>query len=147
MAFCSACGAQVADGSTTCSKCGKSMSQSVGGGAAAAPAPAVQSGGLQTNVAGLLAYLFWIPAIIFLVVEPYNKDKVLRFHSFQSLFLGLATMVIYTVLTVTVIGLLLVPFVGLAHMILAIVAAVKAYQGQKFMIPVIGSIAEKQANG
>ena len=145
MAFCSGCGAQMADGTVACLSCGKAAGQSVGGGAAAATAPAA-SGGLQTNVAGLLAYLFWIPAIIFLVVEPYNKDRTLRFHSFQSLFLGVGTMVLYTVLTVTVIGLLLVPFIGLAHMILAIVAAVKAYQGQKFMIPVIGPLAEKQAN-
>ncbi len=135
----------MADGTVACLSCGKAAGQSVGGGAAAATAPAA-SGGLQTNVAGLLAYLFWIPAIIFLVVEPYNKDRTLRFHSFQSLFLGVGTMVLYTVLTVTVIGLLLVPFIGLAHMILAIVAAVKAYQGQKFMIPVIGPLAEKQAN-
>ncbi len=135
----------MADGTVACLSCGKAAGQSVGGGAAAAPAPAA-TGGLQTNVAGLLAYLFWIPAIIFLVVEPYNKDRTLRFHSFQSLFLGVGTMVLYTVLTVTVIGLLLVPFIGLAHMILAIVAAVKAYQGQKFMIPVIGPLAEKQAN-
>ncbi len=144
MAFCSGCGAQVADGAATCAKCGKAMGQSMGGGAAAAPAQA--TGGLDTNVAGLLAYLFWIPAIIFLLVEPYKNDKLLRFHSFQSLFLGIATMVIYTVLTVTVIGILLVPFVGLAHMILAIIAAVKAYQGQKFNIPVLAGIAEKQAN-
>jgi uncharacterized membrane protein len=104
------------------------------------------SSGLSTNVAGLLAYLFWIPAIIFLVVEPYNKDRLLRFHSFQSLFLGIATMVIYTILSITFIGLILVPFVMLAHLILAIVGAVKAYQGQKFNIPVLAGLAEKQAN-
>jgi uncharacterized membrane protein len=141
--FCSACGGQMADGATTCPACGKSVS--TGGGAAAQMAPA-QSGGLTTNVAGLLAYLLWIPAIIFLVMEPYNKDKLLRFHCFQSLFLGIASIVIYTILSITVIGLILVPFVMLAYWILAIVGAVKAYQGQKFNIPVLAGIAEKQAN-
>jgi uncharacterized membrane protein len=62
------------------------------------------------------------------------------------LFLGIASIVIYTILSITVIGLILVPFVMLAYWILAIVGAVKAYQGQKFNIPVLAGIAEKQAN-
>lgn len=143
--FCSACGGQMADGATTCPGCGKTVG--VGGGTAAKMAPAATaSSGLSTNVAGLLAYLFWIPAILFLVMEPYNKDRMLRFHSFQALFLGIATMVVYTVLSITIIGLILVPFVMLAHLVLVIIGAVKAYQGQKFNIPGIAGFAEKQAN-
>ena len=143
MAFCSGCGAQLADGATVCAACGKG--QSVGGGAAAAPA-AAHSGGLQDNIAGLLAYLF-IPAIIFLVMEPYNKNKFIRFHSFQGLFLGLVSFVGHIILSfIPFIGWALIPLFSLAIFILAIVGMVKAYGNQKWKIPVIGDMAEKQAD-
>jgi uncharacterized membrane protein len=143
MAFCSGCGAQMADGATVCAACGKG--QSVGGGAAAAPA-ASQSGGLADNIAGLLAYLF-IPAIIFLVMEPYNKNKFIRFHAFQGLFLGLTSIAGHIVLgIIPVVGWFLLPFFSLAIFIIAVIGAVKAYGNQKWMIPVIGPMAETQAN-
>jgi uncharacterized membrane protein len=135
--FCSGCGAQMADGATVCAACGKSQ--------VAAPAAAPATSGLNDNVAGLLAYLF-IPAIIFLVMEPFNRNPFVRFHAFQGLFLGLVHIVGHTVLTITVVGILLVPFFGLAILVLGIVAAVKAYQGQKWQIPVIGPMAQKQAD-
>lgn len=80
MAFCNMCGTQIADGTTTCAACS---------GRAAAP-PAVTGSGLTDNVAGMLAYVTIIPAIIFLVVEPYNKSRFVRFHSFQCIFLCIA---------------------------------------------------------
>jgi uncharacterized membrane protein len=144
MAFCAGCGAQMADGATVCAACGKG--QSVGGGTAAAPAPVAQSSGLNDNVAGLLAYLF-IPAIIFLVVEPFNKNKFVRFHSFQGLFLGGVSIVGHIVLTIIpIIGWIILPFFSLAIFVIAIIAAVKAFQNQKWNIPVIGPMAQKQAD-
>ena len=149
MAFCSGCGAQMTDGAVTCAACGKTQSTSVGGGAAAAAAPAqssTQSSGLNDNVAGLLAYLF-IPAIIFLVVEPFNKNKFVRFHAFQGLFLGLVSIVGHMVLTlIPVIGWIILPFFSLAIFVVAVVAAIKALQNSKWMIPVIGEMAQKQAD-
>jgi hypothetical protein len=65
MAFCNMCGAQIADGTTTCPACS----------GRAAVAPAVTAPGLADNVAGMLAYVTIIPAIIFLVLEPYNTIR------------------------------------------------------------------------
>lgn len=144
MAFCAGCGAQMADGATVCAACGKG--QSVGGGAAAAPAPSAQSSGLNDNVAGLLAY-FFIPAIIFLLVEPFNKNKFVRFHAFQGLFLGLVSFVGHLVLGfIPIIGWVIIPFFSLAILVVAIIGAVKAFQNQKWSIPVIGPMAQKQAD-
>jgi uncharacterized membrane protein len=40
-------------------------------------------------VASALCYVpLLITGIIFLVLEPYNKKPVIRFHAFQSIFLG-----------------------------------------------------------
>ena len=108
--------------------------------------PTVSGGGLNPNVAALLAYLLWIPAILWLVMDPYKKDRFIRFHSFQALFLGLAWFALSIALTVlpTLVWLLLLslPFAAIA---VVIVCAYKAYKNEWFKIPVIGDLAEKQA--
>jgi uncharacterized membrane protein len=153
--FCSSCGAQVADGAAFCPACGKSSTQSTGGGAAAAPAQSQSTaGGLTDNVAGMLAYIpALITGIIFLVVEPYNKRPFVRFHAFQSIFFGIAMTVLW--IAVSILGLvpvlgwatiLLWPILFIGGVIVWIVLLLKANQGQKFKLPIIGDMAEKQAN-
>lgn len=147
MAFCSKCGAQIPDGTTACPACSRSTMS------AAAPVAQGATGGLTDNVAGLLAYLA-IPAIIFLVLEPYNKNRFIRFHSFQSLILFGGAIVVQIALSILA---AIIPFfiiltiplhfiVGLGTFILGIILLLKAYQGQMYKLPVIGDIAEKQAS-
>ena len=163
MAFCSACGTQMADGAAFCPKCGKASAQAAGAGAAPAPtpmvtsAPAVSSEPMAENVAGLLAYLTFIPAIIFLLVEPYNRNRFVRFHSFQCLFtcgavivLDVALAILSSILhLVPVLGWLITaifwPLYGLALLLLWVLLMVKAYQHQMFKLPIVGDMAEKQA--
>jgi uncharacterized membrane protein len=109
--------------------------------------------GLSDNVAGMLAYVTIIPAIIFLVTAPYNKNRFIRFHSFQCLFFCLALIVIsvaFSILTVVpFMALITIPLqmiIGLGSLIVWIVLLLKANQGQMFKLPVIGDLAEKQAN-
>jgi uncharacterized membrane protein len=123
-----------------------------GGGAAPAPA---SGGGLQDNVAGLLVYLIGILAIVFLLIEPYNKNKFVRFHCFQCIFYwvavvaaSIALMILSIILGMVHLGavvLLLYPLFWLAMLIGWIMLMVKAYQGQKWKLPFIGDLAEKQA--
>jgi uncharacterized membrane protein len=100
----------------------------------------------------MLAYITIIPPIIFLVVEPYNKSRFIRFHSFQSIFFNIAWVVVWVVLSVLasipVLGwasMIIWPLVGLGGLVLWVVLLLKAYQGQMFKLPVIGDLAEKQA--
>src|ERR1700759_4328452 len=75
MAFCVHCGTQVAEGVTFCPNCGKAVAQPDAGVAAAAPPPpytAAAGTPIAENVAGMLAYFTIVPAIIFLLIEPYN---------------------------------------------------------------------------
>jgi uncharacterized membrane protein len=162
--FCASCGAQVADTAAFCPGCGKPMTQtnadSAAGsapGAAAAPTPtpvqAAPAGGeLADNVAGMLAYITIIPAIIFLVMEPYNKKPFVRFHAFQCLFIAGAWFALAIVLKILWIipffGLLLLfitPLLGLLFLVAALICLLKAYQGQMWRLPVIGDLAAKQA--
>jgi uncharacterized membrane protein len=41
--------------------------------------------GLSDNAAGGLAYLTIIPAIVFLIVEPFKRSSYVRFHAWQSI--------------------------------------------------------------
>jgi uncharacterized membrane protein len=143
MAFCNMCGAQIADGATTCAACA----------GRAAAAPAAGTGGMTDNVAGMLAYVTIIPAIIFLVVEPYNKSRFVRFHAFQCVFFHVAWIALWFALSIVAhipflgwLTILVWPLVGLAGFIVWIILLLKANQGQMYKLPVIGDMAEKQAN-
>lgn len=116
------------------------------------PSPAAASAGLTDDVASGLAYLTIIPAIIFLVVAPYNTNPKVKFHAWQSIFLGIVGIAADVVLTIIgripflgLIDLLLWPLVGLGIFILALIAMIQAFQGKRFKIPVVGDFAEKQA--
>ena len=122
------------------------------------PPPPTQTGqsGLSDNAAGAIAYLTIIPAIIFLLIEPYNKNSFVRFHSFQSIFLGVVAMVSGIVFLIGVMILtfifpllafvgLLGPLIGLFWLAIFILCIIKASQGARFQIPLIGPLAAKQA--
>jgi uncharacterized membrane protein len=110
--------------------------------------------GLSDNAASGLAYVTIIPAIIFLVVPPFNQKPIVRFHSWQSIFLFIAWIVIdiglHFLARIPFLGwplYFLMPLVGLAFFILWLIVMIKAFNGQRFKIPVVGDFAEKQANG
>jgi len=101
----------------------------------------------------MLAYVTIIPAILFLVLEPYNRSRFIRFHSFQCIFFAIAWTVLWIGLNIIVhipflgwLTILIWPLVGLAGFVIWLVLLLKAYQGQMFKLPVIGDMAEKQAN-
>lgn len=110
-----------------------------------APSQPAQTG-LSDNAAGALAYVTIIPAIIFLIVEPYNKNSFVRFHSWQSIFMGIAGIAVEIVLgVIPVIGWIILPFFALAFLILWIIVLLKALKGERFMVPLIGKFAAQQA--
>ena len=144
MAFCPSCGTQLPEGATACPKC------AAGGPTAGTAAPIA---GLTDNVAGMLAYVTIIPAIVFLVLEPYNKRRFIRFHSFQCIFFAIAWTVLWIGLGfighIPILGwatILLWPLIGLGGLVIWVILVLKAYQGQMFKLPVIGDMAEKQAD-
>jgi uncharacterized membrane protein len=142
MAFCNMCGAQIADGTTTCAACS----------GRAAVVPASSASGMADNVAGMLAYFTIIPAIIFLVLEPYNRSRFVRFHAWQSIFFNVAWWILWIGLRIVVhmpflgfLTLFIWPLVWLAGFIVWIILVIKANQGQMFKLPVIGDLAQQQA--
>jgi len=155
MPYCSACGTKTADNDTFCPACGKSLRDASAAGGP--PVPTSTSGastGLADNVAGLLAYVTIIPAIVFLVLEPYSKRQFVRFHAFQSIFLwvacvaaGIGLSMLGMLPVIRWVALFIWPLLGLAELVIWLLCLLKAYQGQLFKLPVIGDLAEKQAGG
>ena len=128
------------------------------GGGYPPPQQPYQPSGMPNNVAALLCYAFgFITGILFLFLEPYNRDRSIRFHAFQSIFTfgGLfAVQILLSILAniaVRIVGLagllfnLLSLMVGLVGFGLWIFLMVKAYQGEKLSLPIIKPLAEKQA--
>ena len=102
------------------------------------------STGLQPNAAALLSYLAgFVTGIIFFVIEKDNK--FVRFHAMQSLILFGGLFVVQMVLVFTIVLIFLVPILNIVTLILWVVLMVKAYNGEKFKLPVIGDMAEKNA--
>lgn len=103
-------------------------------------------GGLSEHAAGALAYVTIIPAIIFLIVEPYNRSSFVRFHAWQCIFLSIAAFAIHTILVIIpVVGWIMLPFVSFAILILWIIALLRALKGDRWQLPIVGKFAARQA--
>ncbi len=168
MPFCANCGAQVEG--RFCAKCGSAVGDPIPPGAgyqppqsaappsgAAYPPPAPPvAAGLSEKAASALSYVLGIiTGVLFLVLEPYNKSRTVRFHAFQSIFLNVAWFVVwiafsmFTGITGRIMGFWLIgllwPVLGLAWLVLWIYMIVSAYQGKTVSLPIIGPLARKQA--
>lgn len=174
MAFCAQCGSPVEG--KFCAKCGAPIVAT--GGAAVPPGPAPQAGpgyqqqgyaqpgyqpgyqagpapmggAMADNVASALCYVLGlITGIIFLVIAPYNQNRNVRFHAFQSIFLNVAWIgcwivinIIFSILHIFTLF-FFTPLIGLAFFVLWVYLLISAYQGKKVVLPVIGPLAEQQA--
>lgn len=147
---CPHCSAQMPETAAFCPGCGRSMH--------AAPRAEGKVGPLPENIAGALAYLTFIPATVFLLLEPYSRNRFVRFHSLQCLLLTLACLLIGVALKVVSLVLFFIPVLGpllislisivalLAAFVVWAVLLVKALQGEMFTLPVLGDFAQQQAN-
>jgi uncharacterized membrane protein len=105
----------------------------------------IATSGLSENTASVLAYLTWIPALVFLLVAPYNLSPRIKFHAIQELGLTVAGMVLGFFAMIPLLNLILLPLGGLALLIVWVLCIVKASQGSAFKLPVIGDFAIAQS--
>jgi uncharacterized membrane protein len=171
---CPSCHNEVAPQATFCGFCGASISAAAAapGGAApagyapvgasgyAAPAAvpaAPAAGGLSENAAAAISYITIIPAIIFLVMEPYNKMRLVKFHALQCIGLHVAWIAVWVATMILSVVLHFIPLIGILFFLVDIVLCVgffiawllcilKASKGEYFKLPLIGEFAAKQAN-
>jgi len=153
MAFCSKCGSEVAAGAGFCPKCGEAQS----GGAAVVHSAQVAQSGISENVAAFLCYLVgWVTGIIFFLID---KRPFVRFHAAQSIVVFGGLHVINIMLGILFgagmmfrggygafgMGAALYGLISLVGLILWILLMVKAYQHEKFEVPIAAGIAKSFA--
>lgn len=100
--------------------------------------------GMNENVEGALSYLlFWVTGIVFYILEKDNE--FVKFHAMQSIVTFLGLTVIGAVLSVIpFIGWILSPLISLLAVVLWLILMLKAYQGEKFKLPIVGDFVENQ---
>lgn len=103
------------------------------------------------RIPGALAYFTFIPALVFLFAQPYQKRKFVRFHALQSLMFW-AGVLICAVLGVIAsmfgwlfLWLLTGSLIGLALFFTWVLLSIKALQGEWFGLPVLGPFAEQRS--
>ena len=155
MSFCQSCGTAFGGDGAVCAVCAGRAS--AGDAVAAMPAPA--STGLQNNTVGALAYLGGlITGILFLVIDPYKTDRLVRFHSLQSIFFNIAWAALWIVWMIVglVLGAMTKGIFFLVELPINLLLMVggfclwaylmySAYQNKTFKLPIIGALAAKQA--
>lgn len=147
---CPQCGAQMPDNSIFCPDCGRNVS---------GPAPVSDKApALNDRLVGMLAYITFLPALMFLLIEPFKKNRFIRFHAFQSIFLTISALALWLALRALFFVFSLIPVIGhllvllfsmvfaVGLFILWILLLVKVLQGDKFRIPFVGALAERQAD-
>lgn len=166
MSVCAYCGHEVSETSQFCPSCGiklhlappSTVTAEVQPPEAPKPSPASTNRptpreivhGLPENIAGVLAY-FVLPAILFLFVQPFNRNRFVRFHSYQCVItVGVLIFVQFAlILLARALPLMVLPLFGLlalAEFTLWLLLLVKTYQGEMFKLPFVGDLAEQLGN-
>ncbi len=117
--------------------------------------------GFSDEAASGLAYVTFIPALVFLIAPRYKHRPEVRFHSWQSALFWLSGLLMWVVLSIMgnyppFGGFLAISINALAVLvatsiasflffILWVIATIKAFNGKRFKIAVIGNMAEKRA--
>ena len=109
------------------------------------PPGAAPAEGLSDTAAGALAYVTIIPAILFLVMAPYNTRPFVKFHAFQCLGLAVLWLCLGLVWVVPILGWIVGAVGYLALLVCWVLSLVKASQGSVFKLPVISEFAARQA--
>jgi uncharacterized membrane protein len=103
------------------------------------------SSGLSDTAAGALAYVTILPAILFLVLAPYNQKPFVKFHAFQCIGLAVTGFVLSFINIVPILGSIVFLLASLGIFVVWILCILKASQGGAFVLPVIGKFASEQS--
>ena len=131
---CPSCNAQVPIGATTCQVCHASLAAKT------------------NNVIAALAYVLGVvTGIIFLYLEPYDRDEYVRFHARQSIAFSVAWFALNVIagVFIAVLPHPLAALIGFVQQLMNIALAIawvylmyQAYIGNKFRLPVLADWVE-----
>jgi uncharacterized membrane protein len=115
------------------------------------PSDPPQAQGIAPNMAAGLAYFTVIPAVFFLLLEPYRSNAMVRFHSWQSVFFFITVALVRVLETIVIAVLPIAVAVAIDDvmwLVLVIgwlIAVIKAFQGDRWQLPYLGPFAARTA--
>jgi uncharacterized membrane protein len=151
MPFCSQCGSEVQGADLFCSKCGARQPVAAPPRPAPAASPADIAAGISPKTASILCYVpwvGWIAAIIVLASNKFRRDRTVRFHAFQGLYLFVAWLFVQWVVK----PMFWIPggphmpismVLQLGLLALSIFMMIKASEDQVYSLPILGELAER----
>src|ERR1017187_9198204 len=145
MPFCSQCGNQVGVTEAYCRQCG--AGQPVG--QATSPSGADPLAGIQPRTASILCYIpgiGWIASIIVLASQKFRRDRTVRFHAFQGLYLFVACLMEDWVLRPLFLVAPDLHMHGIVEALLlgmSIFMMVKAAHEEAYALPLFGELAHR----
>ncbi len=97
---------------------------------------------MPRNTAAALSYVLGIiTGVLFWAIR--KTDEYVRFHAVQSIGLSVVWIAGWVILTIVpIVGWIILPFWGLLMFVFWLVCIVKAYQGEKFQVPVVGTLIQ-----
>lgn len=158
--YCSECGAEINEKAEICPECGVRVSQSKGN---TQTTDLPTESGLEENVAGALAYILGLLSGLFFYVTEDDNDFV-RFHALQSIIFSVTAFILYWVLNTLMFSLIFSPgmwttggsmlfslfslvtsLLSLALLGVWVFLMYKAYNGERYKLPIIGDLAEQNS--
>jgi len=101
------------------------------------------------RAAAAIAYLTFLPAAVILFLPAFRKSRFVRFHAWQSVLLW-GVFFILTIaalflsnIAAAMVFLLFGILASLAMLFLWIVLTLKAWQGERFEVPLFGELAAR----
>jgi len=95
------------------------------------------------KILAALGYLVGVVALVAILIEPYKNDKFVRHHAVQALGLWVAGAVLSIVAQVPIIGWIAGGIGWIVLVVVAIMAAVKAFQGEYYEVPVVYGVVKQ----
>lgn len=154
--ICPNCSFEMPEISAFCPGCGRSVKAPEEASPTLPQAPA--SSGFRDSLLAVIAYIAIVPAIVFLSIPSLGNTRFVRFHSWQSLFFAIASIVagilerlLFAILpAIPYVGFLLgwlsVGLVFMAIVLLWVVLVAKAAMGEGYELPWIGNWAARFAD-
>jgi uncharacterized membrane protein len=142
--FCPSCGQAVREENFSASE-DPDLEEEV---AETTPTPAEPPVDWNDRWIGALAYLTFLPALVFLFLKQFQQRKFVRFHAFQSILFWAAVMVFVLLgLLASMFGWLFVwllsgALIGLALFFTWLLLSIKALQGEWFGLPWVESLVQ-----
>lgn len=156
--YCRECGSEISEKAEICPECGvrvsKSKSQSM---------DSPTESGLEENVAGALAYILGLISGLFFYVTE-DENGFVRFHALQSIIFSVTAFILYWILNTLMFSLIFSPGMwtaggGMLFSLFSLITSLislallgvwaflmyKAYNGEKYKLPVIGDLAEQNS--